>query len=101
VPFFWQMPTPEQWGLFVLLAACGTIGHFLIVAAYRHAEASLLAPLAYTEMIMAVIVGWWFFGDFPDRWTFLGVGVLVACAIYISYRERKRGIRPAPEPPQP
>ena len=101
VPFFWQAPAPEQWGLFVLLAICGTIAHFLVVAAYRHAEASLLAPIAYTEMIMSVIVGWWIFGDFPDRWTFLGVGVLIACAVYISYRERKRGIRPEPEPPQP
>jgi drug/metabolite transporter (DMT)-like permease len=101
VPFFWQMPALEQWGLFVLLAICGTIAHFLVVAAYRHAEASLLAPLAYTEMIMSVIVGWWIFGDFPDRWTFLGVGVLIACAVYISYRERRRGITPEPEPPQP
>ncbi|MGE3877244.1 MAG: DMT family transporter [Parvibaculaceae bacterium] len=101
LPFFWEMPSLEQWGLFVLLAICGTTGHFMIVLAYRHAEASLLAPLAYTEMIMATAAGWWFFGDFPDRWTFVGVGVLIACAIYISYRERKHGIRAEPEAPQP
>jgi drug/metabolite transporter (DMT)-like permease len=90
VPFVWQMPNLDQWLLFVLMAAIATFGHFLIVKAYDHAEASLLAPLAYAEMIMAVAAGWYFFGDFPDRWTFVGVGILIACAIYISYRERVR-----------
>ncbi|WP_374384946.1 DMT family transporter [Dongia sp.] len=90
--FVWEMPTPEQWLLFVLMAAIATFGHFLIVKAYDHAEASLLAPFAYAEMIMAVVAGWFFFGDFPDRWTFVGVGILIACAIYISYRERVRKI---------
>jgi drug/metabolite transporter (DMT)-like permease len=84
------MPNLDQWLLFVLMAAIATFGHFLIVKAYDHAEASLLAPLAYAEMIMAVAAGWYFFGDFPDRWTFVGVGILIACAIYISYRERVR-----------
>lgn len=86
----WQPPTPEQWALFVALGLISTLGHGLIVMAYDHAEASLLAPLAYTEMIMAVAVGWWFFGDFPDFWTFAGVAVLIACALYISARERAR-----------
>lgn len=84
----WQPPTPEQWLLFGALGLISTLGHGLIVMAYDHAEASLLAPLAYTEMIMAVAVGWWFFGDFPDLWTFAGVAVLIACALYISARER-------------
>jgi drug/metabolite transporter (DMT)-like permease len=90
VIFFWQTPTPAQWGLFLLLGVIATAGHSLIVKAYDHAEASLLAPFAYAEMIMAVVAGWYFFGDFPDRWTFLGVGILISCALYISYRERVR-----------
>lgn len=94
VLFVWQAPTPEQWLLFVLMAAIATLGHFLIVKAYDHAEASLLAPLAYAEMIMAVVVGWYFFGDFPDFWTFVGVAILIACALYISYRERIRKLPP-------
>jgi drug/metabolite transporter (DMT)-like permease len=99
VVFVWQAPTPQQWALFVLLAFIATAGHYLIVRAYDYAEASLLAPLGYTEMIMAVIVGWYFFGDFPDAWTFVGVGILIACAIYISYRERKLNVPPLETPP--
>jgi drug/metabolite transporter (DMT)-like permease len=60
----------------------------LAIRALEYAEASLLAPFGYTEMINAVLAGWYFFGDFPDAWTFAGVGILIVCAIYISYRER-------------
>ncbi len=88
--FLWQMPTPEQWVMLLGVGIVATLGHVLIVFAYDHAEASLLAPLAYTEMIMATIVGWWFFDDLPDRWTLFGVSILIACAIYISVRERAR-----------
>lgn len=101
VIFVWQPPTPGQWGLFVLLALIANGGHYLIVKAYDHGEASMLAPLAYAEMIMAVAAGWYFFGDFPDVWTFVGVGVLIACAIYISFRERVRRIEPVREFEQP
>ena len=99
VVFVWQAPTLQQWWLFLLLAFIATLGHYLIVRAYDYAEASLLAPLGYTEMIMAVIAGWYFFGDFPDFWTFVGVGILIACAVYISYRERVRNVAPLETPP--
>jgi drug/metabolite transporter (DMT)-like permease len=101
VGFFWVTPSLEQWGLLLLIAFIAFIGHYLVIAAYHYAEASLLAPMAYAEMIMAVVCGWWFFSDLPDRWTFTGVGILIACAIYISYRERVRGVPIEPTPPQP
>jgi drug/metabolite transporter (DMT)-like permease len=88
--FFWQTPSLQTWLLFAALGGIATLGHWLIVRAYDHAEASLLAPFAYTEMIGAVVLGWLFFNDFPDRWTFLGVAVLIASALYISARERKQ-----------
>ncbi len=101
VLFVWQAPTPAQWGYFILLSAIANGGHFLIIRAYDHAEASLLAPLAYSEMIMATFVGWYFFGDFPDHWTFVGVAILIACAIYISWRERVQHVEPIRDFEQP
>ena len=88
--FVWKSPLPSEWALFVALGLIAGFGHYLITRAYDFAEASLLAPLAYTEMVTSVLLGWWFFGDFPDRWTFIGVAILISCAIYISVRERAR-----------
>jgi drug/metabolite transporter (DMT)-like permease len=90
VIFVWQWPQVHQWILFGTLALIAAFGHYLIVRAYDYCEASLLAPLAYSEMIMATAAGWWFFDDFPDRWTFVGVGILIACAIYISLAEQSK-----------
>jgi drug/metabolite transporter (DMT)-like permease len=101
MPFLWVTPNAEQWAMFLGLGSIATFGHYLIVRAYDHAEASLLAPLAYTEMVMATVLGWWFFGDFPDHWTILGVAILIGCAIFISWRERLRGIAPPIEFEQP
>ncbi|MEY4982746.1 MAG: hypothetical protein RIR62_1012 [Pseudomonadota bacterium] len=88
VPFLWQSPDAWVWAQFVLVGLIATAGHLLITRAYDHAEASLLAPLAYTEIVMATVVGWWFFGDLPDGWTFVGVAILIGSALYISARER-------------
>ena len=90
MPLLWHTPSPGQWAMFAGLGFIATFGHFLIVRAYDFAEASLLAPLAYTEMVMATLAGWWFFSDFPDAMTFLGVGVLISCALYISLTESRR-----------
>jgi len=92
VVYFWKTPDLHQIMLFTLLALIGTAGNYLTVLACEYAEVSLLAPFGYAEMINAVFAGWYFFGDFPDRWTFVGVAILVACAIYISYRERLKRI---------
>ena len=86
----WKTPTATEWLQFLTLAAIANVGHTLIVRAYDHAEASLLAPLAYTEMVTSTFLGLIFFGDFPDTWTFTGVGILITCAIYISVRERQK-----------
>ena len=77
----------------VLLAAIGTFANYLTILAMQYAEASLLAPLGYTEMITAVLAGWYFFSNFPDSWTFVGVAILIASAIYISYRERLKNLK--------
>jgi drug/metabolite transporter (DMT)-like permease len=88
LPFIWVSPTPQQWLMFAALGVIATFAHNLITRAYEHAEASLLAPLAFTEIITATLLGWWFFGDLPDRWTVLGVTILIASAVYISVREQ-------------
>jgi drug/metabolite transporter (DMT)-like permease len=89
LPSLWQTPTSGQWLMLAGVGLIATLGHVLITKAYEQAEASLLAPLAFTEIIMATIVGWWFFKDLPDRWTVLGVAILIASAVYISLRERR------------
>jgi drug/metabolite transporter (DMT)-like permease len=89
LPFVWTPPSALQWVMLVLVGIIATAGHVFITRSYQHAEASLLAPLAFTEIVMTTLLGWWVFGDLPDRWTVLGVAILIASAIYISLREQR------------
>ncbi|MEH6755211.1 MAG: DMT family transporter [Alphaproteobacteria bacterium] len=90
VPFFWQTPSLIQWLMLLGAGFMGGLGHWAIILAYQRAEAPLVAPFAYTELIWATIFGLTFFGDFPDLWTFVGAGIIAASGIYILHRERVR-----------
>lgn len=87
VPFYWMWPSPTQWILLISLAAVGTFAHLLLIISLNYAEASKLAPLSYFEIIMNVLIGYYFFGDFPNKWIWLGLFVIILSGVYISFRE--------------
>ncbi len=81
-------PEPWQWGLMALVGLMAAIGHLVITSAFRYAEASVLAPFQYTELISAALLGWLLFGDVPVIWTWIGSAILVGSGLYIFHRER-------------
>jgi len=87
IPFYWTWPSSTQWILLFSLSAIGTIAHLLLILSLNFAEASKLAPLAYFEIIMNVIIGYYFFGDFPDKFIWIGLSVIISSGIYIYLRE--------------
>ena len=87
VPFIWVNPTINQWSMMAGIGVFASIGHFFLILSLKYADASKLAPLGYTEIIPNVIIGYYFFGNFPDNWTFLGLTIIVVSGIYISRRE--------------
>jgi len=94
VPFDWVTPNKMGWSLMAAMGACAALGHFLLIKAIDYAPASILAPFGYSEIIMATIIGFIVFGDFPDIIIWLGVGVIILSGVYISIRERKAGVVP-------
>jgi len=90
VPFFWQTPTsPLDLLLFVSLGIFGGFGHYFIVKALEWGPAAVVAPLNYGQLIGTVIIGYFAFDEFPDRWTWVGAIVIIASGLYIFYRERR------------
>ena len=90
VPYFWTTPTINQWLLMIGLAAVGMFAHFCLILSLNYAEASKLAPLAYFEIVNNILIGYYFFGDFPNKWLWLGLFFIVSSGIYISIREVKK-----------
>ena len=87
VPFVWVDPNYQQWIFMIALASFGTLGHFFLILSLKFADASKLAPLGYFEIVTNIIIGYYFFGDFPDFWIWLGLFIIVSSGIYISIRE--------------
>ena len=81
LPFVWVTPAPMDWLLMVALGAIASISHFLVIRAFEFADASTLAPYNYTEIIMATVLGYVVFGDFPDPWTWVGMALIIATAV--------------------
>lgn len=90
VPFYWSSLNFNGWLILISLAAIGTLAHFLLILSLNYAEASKLAPLSYSEIIMNVIIGYYFFGDFPNQWIWIGLIIIIASGVYISLRENKK-----------
>jgi S-adenosylmethionine uptake transporter len=59
----------------------GTVGFWLITKGARHVSANMQAGLGYSEIITTTILGWIFWHDFPDHWTWLGICVIIGSGI--------------------
>ena len=87
IPFYWVKPTLNQWSLMAGIGIFACIGHLFLILSLKYADASKLAPLGYTEIIPNVIIGYYFFNELPDNWTYLGLFIIVLSGLYISRRE--------------
>ncbi len=87
MPFVWVKPTFNQWSMMAAIGIFACVGHLFIILSLKYADASKLAPFSYFEIITNIIIGYYFFGDFPDNWTFLGLFIIISSGIYISRRD--------------
>ena len=77
----WPVFTPGLALLLVISAAGSAIGNYLLVTANRRAEASLIAPLVYSQLLSAMVLGGLVFGDWPDLWAFAGLVLIAASGV--------------------
>ena len=88
VPVVWVNPTFNQWSLLALMGIFACLGHLFLILSLKYADASKLAPFSYFEIVTNVILGYYFFSDFPHYWTWVGLSIIICSGIYISFRER-------------
>ncbi|THD85560.1 DMT family transporter [Aliigemmobacter aestuarii] len=87
LPFVYRPMPVEHLGMLGIIALFGFIATLLVIAAYRQAEAVIVAPMQYSQMIWAAIFGALLFDETPDLFTVIGGGVIILSGIYIVLRE--------------
>ncbi|MEM8662603.1 MAG: DMT family transporter [Pseudomonadota bacterium] len=85
-----MVPPVEVLPLIALLGALGIIGQAMLTFASRLAEASLIAPFQYLEIVAATFLGYVIFSEFPDRLTWVGAAIILSAGLYTLHRERVR-----------
>jgi S-adenosylmethionine uptake transporter len=84
--------TPPLWGdwpVFLLMGAFAAAFMYLMARAYAGAEAQQLAPIHYTELIWASLIGFVVFQETPRPQIFLGAVLIVVAGLYAAYDERR------------
>ncbi|MGB3415842.1 MAG: DMT family transporter [Mesorhizobium sp.] len=84
----WSLPSMGELGLLFLMGLISAACHFMTISAFRHAEASLLAPLSYLELIGATVIGYLVFGDLPGIRILIGAVLIVAGGLILVQRRR-------------
>ena len=90
VPFDFHQPDLAGWTVMAAAGLFGTLGHFCMIKAFTHAEASKIAPYSYTNLVWASLIGFLFFGTLPDFWTYVGAAIIIGSGLYIQHRERRK-----------
>ncbi len=90
VPFVWVAPSWHDILFGILIGVASTAGQWIVVLAFRYADASVLAPFSYTQLLWVSILGFAIFGEVPDIWTVTGAVFIVASGLYTAHRERLR-----------
>jgi drug/metabolite transporter (DMT)-like permease len=85
----WSWPSNEALILIVCMGALSAVCHFMVIAAFRYAEAAVLAPLSYLELVTAVVFGQLIFSELPDPVAFVGIALIVLGGMTILFTESK------------
>jgi drug/metabolite transporter (DMT)-like permease len=90
VPFVWVTPGREAILLGILIGVSSTAGQWIVVLAFRYADASVLAPFQYIQLLWVSIFGFLLFSEVPDIWTIAGAAFIIGSGLYTAHRERVR-----------
>lgn len=93
LPFGWVLPTWQDIGLLAIGGIMFGGAHFLYIESFRLAEAVLVAPFRYFNMLWAIGFGFVVWGDLPDTWVVGGSALIIGAGLYVMRREAQQ--RPA------
>lgn len=96
----WEPMTKRDWFLMGSLCVTGATGHWLLIKCYEVAEASAVQPFAYLQLVFAVAVGVWIFGETLEAHVVIGAAIVVAAGLFTLWREavKRRKERPSSLP---
>ena len=85
----WSSPVWQDVPLFIAMGVLSVFSHFLSIAAFRYAEASVLSPLVYLELLSAAVIGYFFFDEIPALHVWIGAAFIVGSGLILIADKNK------------
>lgn len=85
----WVPMTTEAWALTGLMGIEIFVGGLLMIAAYRLAPVIVVAPMQYSQIIWAAILGALVFGEAMTAHMVAGIGVIIAAGMFLLWRSSR------------
>ena len=92
-PFGWTIPNLYIFGVMALSGLLGGFGQIFLTTAYKHSEASTVAPFEYVSIIFASLIGYFVFGELPTSTVIFGSLIVIFSGVLIIWREHQLGIK--------
>ena len=92
----WVPIEPRHSWVLVALAVTGFIGQLAITEAFRHGQASVIAPFEYTALAWGIALDWSLWRIAPDSYTLLGGSIIIASGLYLLRTEKIRTVTVPP-----
>ena len=91
VPLAWTTPSLFDLGLMFLVGAVAMVCFIFIVRALALARAAVLAPLQYSAILWAAILGWLIWRDAPTLPIMVGNAIIIGSGLYVAARGKMVG----------
>lgn len=97
----WSMPAPWAWGALAVSAGFLFIALTFMTVGLRTGEIAVVAPFRYAPVPVALLLGYWLWGDVPDALAWLGIALVIGAGLYTLHRElsatkQVSALKPAP-----
>jgi len=81
---------PDTFNLILALSLgiMGSMGHYFMSQAARHADVAVTSPFEYSSFIFVGLMGYLFFYEIPSQSVVLGGSLIILSGVYVAYRER-------------
>jgi len=101
LPFIWELPQQSaEWLGLLLMGLLASVGHYILIQAYRLAPAATLTPFLYAQIGFAMLGGWLVFSHIPDSWSLLGMALIAVCGATSAWLTAREN-RLVPQPVEP
>jgi drug/metabolite transporter (DMT)-like permease len=87
--FFWQWPSLEQYFWLFMTGVLSSVAGLMFAKAYQVGDVTAVAPLSFSRLIFAAIVGFLFFSEIPEIWVWIGGAMIIAAGIYLGRIEAR------------